>query len=285
MMNHTEPARLYTQTAYQISRLVTRRYSTSFSSSTRLFDDRIRPHIYAIYGLVRIADEIVDTYAGADRKKVLDELEKEVDRAIKRSYSANPIVEAFAVTARQYHITDELTAPFFESMRMDTNNVTYTRPLYQRYIYGSAEVVGLMCLKVFCNGDESSYKKLQKGAKALGSAYQKVNFLRDFAADYQRLGRVYFPAVTYDSFDEPTKQMIIADIGRDLAVATLAVTRLPAGSRRAVMLSLSYYEALLEKLKRTPAQTIKQTRIRITNTHKARLLVSAYMPGVRKSHV
>jgi phytoene/squalene synthetase len=235
----------------------------------------MRRHIYAIYGLVRIADEIVDTYKGKDSKHLLNELETEVYAAIKRGYSPNPVVQSFVLTAKQYGITRTLIHPFFVSMLMDLSPRVYTKELYETYIYGSAEVVGLMCLRVFINGDDKAFHKLEPGARSLGSAYQKVNFLRDMHADYIDLGRLYFPGITFDDFNDTAKNKIIKDIEKDFVKAKKSAALLPASSRGAVELSISYYETLLKKLSRTPAETLKQKRIRVDAATKTRLLVKA----------
>jgi len=259
---------LYTETSYKLSRQLTLRYSTSFGYSTKLFDASIRDAIFSIYGLVRIADEVVDTYAKADSGAILDDLETETYRALKTGYSPNPIVHAFVTTARTYAITPPLIKPFFKSMRMDLFPKHYTEALYNQYIYGSAEVIGLMCLKVFCQGNEPAYKELEQGARRLGAAYQKVNFLRDIASDFTDRQRIYFPGVTIESFDEKTKQKIIKDIRSDFKAAKPALNKLPQNARRAVQLSYEYYEALLKKLEKTPAATIKQRRVRVPNARK-----------------
>ena len=260
---------LYDKVSYKASRDLTLAYSTSFSKSIGLFDKAIQPHIFAIYGLVRIADEIVDTYVGSDKQALLNSLETETYEAIKRGYSANPIVHAFARTAKQYGIGKTLLRPFFESMAMDIDPPEYTQKLYEKYIDGSAEVVGLMSLQVFVGEDKKAYEKLEKGARALGAAYQKINFLRDMAADYKVLHRIYFPGVTYESFGDKDKNKIVKDIQSDLMAAKKSLAKLPTTSRHAVELSLVYYEALLEKLKRTPAATIKKRRVRINDAQKA----------------
>lgn len=270
---------LYDQVAYENSRHLTLRYSTSFGLSSRLFGKPIQPHIYAIYALVRIADEIVDTYKGANSLELLDSLEKHVYATIKTGYSTDLVVHAFARTARQYGIDKTLIAPFFSSMRMDLSPQTYNTKNYQAYIHGSAEVVGLMCLRVFLHGDQRRYDELAPGAAALGSAYQKVNFLRDLAADYKELGRLYFPDVTYDSFDEAAKQQIIADINHDFALALPALRKLPASSRKATLMSYVYYSELLAKLSRTPAATIKHTRVRVPSARKFALLLRTATVG------
>lgn len=263
---------LYSQTSYELSRRLTQRYSTSFSLSSRLFTSDIQPHIYAIYGLVRIADEIVDTYRGKDAATLLDELEHDTERAIRTGYSPNPIVHAFALSASTYGITTELTRPFFASMRVDLAPTTYTEDTYRDYIYGSAEVIGLMCLRVFTRNDTALYESLAPGARALGAAYQKVNFLRDIRDDHKRLGRVYFPGVQFDSFSNQQKQTIEADIEHDFTAALSAITKLPKGIRPALMMSYEYYYALFSKLKRADVQDLKTSRIRVANSHKLLLL-------------
>lgn len=264
---------LYAKVSYENSRHLTLRYSTSFGISSRFFSKYLQPHIYAIYGLVRIADEIVDTYKGPDAAKLLDDLEQTTYDSIKSGYSTNPIVHAFALTARAYGINDTLIAPFFYSMRMDLEPQNYSPTNYEKYIHGSAEVVGLMCLRVFCNGNNTKYDQLAPGAAALGSAYQKVNFLRDLAADYKELGRLYFPGLTFDAFDDTAKQQVVDDIKSDFALALPALRRLPASCRKATLISYVYYNELLQKLERTPAATIKTTRIRVPSRRKLGLII------------
>ncbi len=265
--------KLYDQVAYENSKHLTLRYSTSFGISSRLLGKKIRPHIYAVYGLVRIADEIVDVYQGPDAAKMLDDLERATYAAIQSGYGANPIVHAYALTARRYGIGRELIAPFFSSMRMDVSPRSYSPEDYRAYIHGSAEVVGLMCLRVFCAGDSKQYDKLAEGAAALGAAYQKVNFLRDLAADYKELGRVYFPGITFDSFDDSVKQDIITDIKKDFALARQSLRQLPASSRLATTLSYVYYRELLKRLEATPAAVIKTTRVRVPPRRKISLMI------------
>jgi phytoene synthase len=266
---------LYGQVSTELSGILTRRYSTSFSSASRLFSPELRSHIYAIYALVRIADEIVDTYQGDDRLHLLDDLEQEVTAAISRGYSANPLVHAYSLTSRKYGIGADLTAPFFASMRMDIDHQTYTPHLYRTYIHGSAEVVGLMCLKVFCHGNQVDYDRLAPGAAKLGAAYQKVNFLRDIAADHAELGRYYFPNSSFESFDEAAKMRIISETRRDFAAALPYIRALPVQARPAVAMSYAYYTRLLTKLERTPADVIKTTRIRLPAQQKVALFAAA----------
>lgn len=263
---------LYTSTSYQLARKLTERFSTSFSLSSRLFDVSIRHHIYAIYGLVRVADEIVDTYRGSDAEQQLDDLKKDTYRALATGFSANPIVHAFSATAKQFTIDKQLIEPFFQSMLMDCQSHTYTPAMYKKYIHGSAEVVGLMCLKVFVWGDAAAYERQHEAASALGSAYQKVNFLRDIADDYKLLGRVYFPGVEYHNFDEATKCEIVADIEHDFTVAKQGIDTLPPNARAAVRASYEYYTDVLQRIKRTPAQTLMQRRVRVPTAKKLYLL-------------
>lgn len=270
---------LYNLTSYEVSRLITQRYSTSFSGSIKLFSQEIQPHIYAIYGLTRIADEIVDTYRGNDAALLLADLESEVYAAIERGYSANPVASAFALTAGRYKIDRTLLRPFFASMAMDLEPKTFTNRRYREYIHGSAEVVGLMCLRVFVNGDAGEYGRLRSAASALGAAYQKINFLRDLAADYGDLGRVYFPGVRFEDFNDTIKNEIVNEIEEDLRQASDGLMALPNNSRRAVHLSVVYYGRLLKKLKHTPAAEIKKRRIRLNAGVKLGLLLTSAFRG------
>lgn len=263
---------LYHDVSYQLSQQLTRRYSTSFALSSCLLSKDIRHHIYAIYGLVRIADEVVDTYMGDDAATRLQELEDETARAIRTGYSVNPIVQAFALTAQRYAITASMIQPFFDSMRMDLTPRRYTTELYATYIYGSAEVIGLMCLRVFCNGNDDAYANLRPGAQALGAAYQKVNFLRDINNDALTLHRMYFPDLSFETFDDTQKQRIERDIERDFAAALPAIRSLPRGAKAALMASYDYYYALFRRLQRADAATITQRRIRVNNGVKLLLL-------------
>lgn len=270
---------LYDETARQTARRLTLSYSTSFGLASRLFEASIRDDIYAIYGLVRQADEIVDTYRGQDAAGLLRQLEAETYAAIDRQYSPDLIVHAFARTAGRYGIGQELLRPFFASMAMDLAPGRYDRATYQRYIAGSAEAVGLMCLRVFCANDQAAYRQLEPGARALGAAFQKVNFLRDLAEDRQRLGRNYFPELQ-DAQDgkltEVTKQAIITDIENDFAKAAGSIGQLPPSARSAVRMSYRYYHELLAKLQATPAEELQVRRIRLGNVRKLWLLSGAY---------
>lgn len=266
---------LYDDVSYEIAEKLTKRYSTSFSLSSSLFDQTIRHHIYAIYGMVRIADEIVDTYRQSDSGHQLDELYTQLNQACKLGYSTNPILHAFALTARTYGIKDTLIRPFFDSMKTDLTATKFDRESYKDYIHGSAEVVGLMCLMVFLEGNEKKYHRLQTGAKALGSAYQKVNFLRDFKKDYEDLGRVYFPGVKYGSFSDKQKDEIVADIDHDFKIASESINHLPITARRAVRASYYYYSGLLDMLRQASVEDIKKNRIRMPNNKKIALLLRA----------
>ena len=267
---------LYANVSQQLARTLTRSYSSSFSASSLLFPKHVRNHIYNIYGLVRIADEIVDTYQGDNKRELLDRLESETYASIESGYSTNPIVQAFVITAQKHLIDEELIAPFFASMRSDiTLKPTLSQTQYDEYIYGSAEVVGLMCLKVFVAGDKADYDKLANGAKHLGAAYQKTNFLRDFASDYTELGRVYFPGVTFAKFSETDKKAIVTDIRADFDVAKLAIPQLPESARRAVRASYYVYRELLDELALTPADTIKSSRVRISNWRKSNVILTS----------
>lgn len=267
---------LYDRVSQQTAKLVTTSYSTSFSLASRLFAPEIRQHVYNIYGLVRIADEVVDGYKGSQARSILDSLEAETYLALKTGYSTNPIVQAFAVTAREFGIKKDLIKPFFASMRTDLTTTTFSDKQYRDYIYGSAEVVGLMCLRVFCP-QELQYKKLSRGAAALGAAFQKINFLRDFADDYNTLGRCYFPDVTFESFDAKAKDKIIADTARDLRIAQTALVKLPSSARPAVGLALRYYSRLFRKLQKADVETIKTQRLRVPDAIKLSLFGRAWV--------
>lgn len=261
---------LYEQVSQETAEAVTKAYSTSFSAATRLFPPSMRRHIYNIYGLVRIADEIVDTYKGPGAAEMLDQLETETFEAIQRGYSSNLIVQAFGLTAREFKNDATLISPFFTSMRTDLSKRTFSKQEYKKYIYGSAEVIGLMCLKVFTT-DNRQYQRLAPGAQALGAAFQKINFLRDFADDAQRLGRCYFPDTSYSSFDNKAKQAIIKDIHSDLTKAKKAIDLLPRDAQPAVKLAYNYYGKLLTKLEAQSVDQIKQTRLSVPNWMKAAL--------------
>jgi phytoene/squalene synthetase len=264
---------LYNTVAKELSHHLTVRYSTSFSSASKLYAANIRPHIFAIYGWVRVADEIVDTYRGKDAGDRLDDFRSDTYHAIKTGFSTNPIIQAFADTCTRYRIDKPLIEPFITSMRYDLKPPkNYTKQLYEDYIYGSAQVVGLMCLKVFTGGDTKQYESLRMGAESLGAAFQKVNFLRDFASDTNVLHRHYFPGVRGNILSEADKQAIIKDIKHDFTHSLPALAELPDNCRTAVTAATKYYYALLKKLEATPAAIISKERVRVPDWKKAEIL-------------
>lgn len=265
----------YDVAAARSSKIVTNTFSTSFSSASSMLAESVRQDVYNIYGLVRIADEIVDTYQGNDARKLLDALEAEVYAAIKRQFSANVIVHAFAKTAQAYGIKEDLIEPFFHSMRLDTADHVYDQKLYDEYIYGSAEVVGLMCLRVFVQGDDVRYKELEVGARALGAAFQKVNFLRDIKDDYETRARYYFPLTNYKTFDDETKRSIEADIAADFTKAKSYIRALPKNSRQATSVAYAYYQYLLKEITSKRASDLMAGRVRVSDRKKLALLAKA----------
>ena len=275
---------LYDRVAEETAAIVIRRYSTSFGLASRLLGDDVRQHVQNIYALVRVADEIVDgsgEAAGLDRLatgRALNALEAETELAIEIGFSANLVAHAFALTARETGFGRELTAPFFESMRMDLTATEHDQSSFERYVYGSAEVVGLMCLRAFLQhhsttADERA--RFEAGARALGAAFQKVNFLRDLAADFDALGRSYFPGVRVDAFTEHDKLRLLDDIDADLAVSAATVPLLPRSSRRAVALAQGLFAELSRRLRVTPAERLRTTRVRVPNPVKARIALAA----------
>jgi phytoene/squalene synthetase len=270
---------LYDRVAEETASIVIHRYSTSFGLASRLLGAGVRQHVENIYALVRVADEIVDggaRVAAAQATRALDHLESETEEAMRIGFSANLVVHAFALTARDVGFGAELTAPFFESMRMDLSRKVHDRASFDRYVYGSAEVVGLMCLRAFLHGEPvTDLPRLEAGARALGAAFQKVNFLRDLAADFGALGRSYFPDVAVDSFDEATKVRLLDDIDADLAAAAAVLPDLPRSSRRAVALAHSLFAELSSRLRATPASELVRARVRVPNPVKARLALAA----------
>jgi len=277
---------LYDRVAEETASIVIRRYSTSFGLASRLLGVGVRQHVENIYALVRVADEIVDGGAHVDTlqaARALNELEVETEEAMRIGFSANLVVHAFALTARDVSFGSELTAPFFESMRMDLNQKVHDQESFDRYVYGSAEVVGLMCLRAFLHEEPvTDLPRLETGARALGAAFQKVNFLRDLAADFETLGRSYFPDVAVDSFDEATKVRLLDDIDADLAVSAAVVPDLPRSSRRAVALAQSLFAELSSRLRATPASQLVSARVRVPNPVKARLALAAALSPSRQ---
>ncbi len=266
---------LFDHVSVECSKLTTRAYSTSFSLGIGFLGKEIRHPIYTIYGFVRFADEIVDSFEGYDKACLLAEFKAETYRAIERRISLNPILNAFQETVHRYNIAHDHIETFLQSMEMDLAKVDYTPEKYQTYILGSAEVVGLMCLHVFTNGDMKLYRELEPYAMKLGAAFQKVNFLRDIKADYQGLGRIYFPQIDMSNFTTEVKKEIEQEIEQDFKEALIGIKRLPASSRGGVYLAYVYYRSLFKKIKRvTPAQVLTK-RIRVSNPHKFGLMINS----------
>ena len=266
---------LYNQTCLECSSLITRRYSTSFSMGIRVFDKKYRSPIYAIYGFVRFADEIVDTFHDFPKKELLDKFRRDTFEAIELGISLNPVLHSFQNVVNKYNIEKELIDAFLDSMEMDLNLNAYEDNLYQKYIYGSAEVVGLMCLRVFVNGDDNMYKHLYASARSLGSAFQKINFLRDIKSDFDERGRVYFPGVDFRSFSLRDKLKIESDIKKDFDDALLGITQLPQGVRFGVYLAYKYYTKLFQKIKSASPTKVKEERIRVKDSRKVVLIFSS----------
>ncbi|MGB0376545.1 MAG: phytoene/squalene synthase family protein [Flavobacteriaceae bacterium] len=269
---------LFDQISSNCSRHVTQSYSTSFSMATRMLAGNIRQHIYNIYGFVRFADEIVDTFHEYPKEDLLNRFEQEMYLALEQKISLNPILNSFQYTVNTFGIELELIEAFMHSMRLDLDkHIYHTEEEYKQYIYGSADVVGLMCLKVFVQGDQEQYEALRPAAMALGSAFQKVNFLRDLKADFQQLDRSYFPQVDFNQFDEASKKRIITEIESDFAQAYTGIFQLPEGARFGVYTAYKYYLKLLRKLKNTPPLRLQSTRIRVPNYQKVSVLANSYV--------
>lgn len=268
---------LFNNTALECSKLVTERYSTSFTLGIKTLDRKFHLPIYAIYGFVRYADEIVDTFHDYDKKTLLDRFRHDTYQAIEEGISLNPVLHSFQMVVRQYNIDRPLIDAFLHSMEMDLYNQQYDADGYSEYIYGSAEVVGLMCLRVFCEGDCSEYDRLRESARKLGAAFQKVNFLRDLKSDFADRGRTYFPGVDFNAFGQKAKQQIEADIQHDFDDALKGILKLPTGARMGVYLAYTYYLTLFRKIKRLSATTISNQRIRVPNPQKIMLLAQTYL--------
>lgn len=266
---------LYDKTCMECSKLITNRYSTSFSSGIRVFDKKYRDPIYAIYGFVRFADEIVDTFHDYPKEQLLEQFRKDTYSAIDKGVCLNPVLHAFQQTVKKYHIDIELIDAFLDSMEMDLHFHQYEDSMYKKYIYGSAEVVGLMCLKIFTEGNRELYETLKESACSLGSAFQKINFLRDMKSDYQDRGRVYFPGVDFINFSLEDKIQIEKDIEKDFKDAYLGIIQLPAGVRLGVFLAYTYYIELFEKIRRAPVSKVVKDRIRVNDWKKLALLCSS----------
>jgi phytoene/squalene synthetase len=269
---------LFDTVSFKCSKLVTKNYSTSFSLAVNMLSPSIREAIYSIYGFVRFADEIVDSFHDYDKEHLINDFEKEYYKAIEMGISLNPILNSFQHTVKQYNITDDLIQAFLKSMKLDLIKSDYnTQTEYEDYIYGSADVVGLMCLKVFVSGKENKYDQLKTEAMRLGSAFQKVNFLRDLKDDNLVLNRNYFPGINLKSFDENAKNAIIAEIEEDFRIAYHGIVKLPMEAKFGVYTAFVYYKKLLKKLKNTPYHQIGNSRIRVSNYTKAGLLAQSFV--------
>lgn len=268
---------LYDKVSLRCSRLTTRAYSTSFSLGILCLKKELRNPIYSIYGFVRFADEIVDSFHQYNKADLLTRFKQETYQALHDGISLNPILNSFQNTVRMYNIDRSSIDLFLRSMEMDLNRKSYDEHGLKEYILGSAEVVGLMCLRVFVNGNDTLYEKLKPYAMSLGSAFQKVNFLRDLQADYTHMGRTYFPGVDFKNFNELQKQHIEADIRADFDHALTGIKLLPKSSRFGVYVAYVYYVALFRKIQNTPCEKVMESRIRIRNRHKASLLAYSYV--------
>lgn len=269
--------KLFDELSYEVSKKTTKKYSTSFSLGILALNPSIRSAIYAIYGYVRLADEIVDSFHGYDKKTLLQRFINETDLALKEGISLNPILQSFQDTVYKYKIDKPLIDQFLHSMEMDLEKVDYNSDLYKEYIYGSAEVVGLMCLQVFTEGDKVRYEELKPFAMKLGSAFQKVNFLRDLNEDFQILGRTYFPNIDMNVFDNRVKKEIEKEIEREFKEALVGIQLLPSSSKFGVYLAYRYYLSLFKKIKNTHAEHILQERIRIPNVQKMNVMMRSYV--------
>ena len=270
---------LFDQVSKNCSKLVTKKYSTSFSLAVKMLSPKIRAAIYNIYGFVRFADEIVDSFHNYDKEKLINKFEADYYEAIEDGISLNPILNSFQQTVYRYQITDDLVQAFLKSMKADLYKNEYsTKEEYDAYIYGSADVVGLMCLKVFVNGDNQKYEELKEPAMRLGSAFQKVNFLRDLKDDIENLDRSYFPNINLEGLNNDSKNEIIKEIEADFEIAfRQGVLKLPVEAKFGVYVAYRYYKRLLKKLKQTPSSEIMGTRIRISNPMKINLLARSFV--------
>jgi phytoene synthase len=269
---------LFDDVSFKCSKLVTKSYSTSFSLAVYMLSPSIRDAIYSIYGFVRFADEIVDSFHGYDKENLINDFEKEYYKSFNIGISLNPILNSFQHTVKKYNITDDLIQAFLKSMKLDLVKSDYnSKAEYDEYIYGSADVVGLMCLKVFVAGKDHKYEELKSEAMRLGSAFQKVNFLRDLKDDTLVLNRNYFPGVDLNSFDEKAKTAIVKEIQEDFDVAYQGILKLPIEAKFGVYTAFVYYKKLLNKLENTPCHEIGTARIRVSNYTKAGLLAKSFV--------
>lgn len=268
---------LFDHVSIRCSRLTTRAYSTSFSLGIRCLEKELRDPIYAIYGFVRFADEIVDTFHNFDKAVLLQRFKEDTYTAIAEGISLNPILNSFQATVNRYQIDHDLIEQFLKSMEMDLTKKDYDLHGFKEYILGSAEVVGLMCLRVFVKGDDAMYQRLKPAAMSLGSAFQKINFLRDLNADYMGMGRTYFPGLELNRFDDCSKKKIEESIAKDFHDGYVGIKQLPRSARFGVYVAYVYYIALFNKIRNTPSELVMRTRIRIRNRHKARLLAYSFV--------
>jgi phytoene/squalene synthetase len=267
---------LFDETTLKCSRLITQHYSTSFTLGIKTLEAKYRLPIYAVYGFVRYADEIVDTFHDYDKAELLSSFRADTYKAIRDRISLNPVLHSFQLIVNQYGIERELIEAFLKSMEMDLHQQEYNHYGYAEYIYGSAEVVGLMCLRVFCEGNTQMYESLKEPARRLGAAFQKVNFLRDIRSDFHDRGRVYFPGINFNTFTESAKRDIEADIQADFDAAYQGIIRLPQGAKWGVYLAYVYYKALFNKIKKMAPSRILNERIRVPDNQKMALLVQTY---------
>ncbi|MBO3699979.1 phytoene/squalene synthase family protein [Roseivirga sp. E12] len=274
---------LFDQTTLECSKLITQLYSTSFTLGIKTLGKKFHYPIYAIYGFVRYADEIVDTFHSHDKAELLARFKKDTYQAIEEGISLNPVLHSFQMVVNKYKLDHALIEAFLHSMEMDLDETTYDKAGYEEYIYGSAEVVGLMCLQVFCEGDTAMYEDLLPPAKSLGSAFQKVNFIRDIKSDFEDRGRVYFPGVDFESFSQQSKEIIEADIQKDFDDALIGIKKLPKGAQTGVLLAYKYYLKLFKKIKNCPSAKIKEQRIRIPNSRKMSILLETYFQQALKT--
>ncbi|TAE50683.1 MAG: phytoene/squalene synthase family protein [Cytophagales bacterium] len=267
---------LYEKTTFGCSELITKHYSTSFTMGIKTLHKKYHHAIYAIYGFVRYADEIVDTFHLHNKAMLLERFKKDTYQSIEEKISLNPVLHSFQKIVNDYRIEHELIEAFLYSMELDLYKADYTQAGYEEYIYGSAEVVGLMCLRVFCEGDEAAYQNLKLPAKSLGAAFQKVNFLRDMKSDFDERGRVYFPQINFNQFDEKAKKEVENDIEKDFEAAYQGIIKLPKGAQMGVYLAYIYYKKLFQKIKKLSPKTILNERIRIPDSRKLTLLLQTY---------
>lgn len=268
--------KLFDELSFEVSKCATRKYSTSFSLGILALKPSIRPAIYAIYGFVRLADEIVDSFHDYDKSDLLKRFRTETDLALEEGISLNPILQSFQQTVHRYSIDHQLIDQFFHSMEMDLYRTKYDTEMYEEYILGSAQVVGLMCLWVFSEGKKELYEKLSPYAMKLGSAFQKVNFLRDLKDDFQTLGRTYFPNLNMDTFSVQNKKAIEEEVDAEFKEALKGIRMLPRSSRFGVYLAFRYYLSLLKKIEKTPAEQMLVRRIRIPNRQKLTVMMHSY---------